>query len=82
MGSRERGADFDRFVTDTGARLLRTAYLLTGDYGAAEDLLQDVLERMYVAWPRVQTRCRTPVGRWCTGPATVGAAGAGDRRRR
>ncbi len=54
MGSRERGADFDRFVTDTGARLLRTAYLLTGDRGAAEDLLQDVLERMYVAWPRVQ----------------------------
>lgn len=54
MGSRERGADFDRFVTESGARLLRTAYLLTGDRGAAEDLLQDVLERMFVAWPRVQ----------------------------
>lgn len=26
---------------------------LTGDRSAAEDLLQDVLERMYVAWPRI-----------------------------
>lgn len=54
MGSRERGADFDRFVAESGGRLLRTAYLLTGDRGAAEDLLQDDLERMFVAWPRVQ----------------------------
>jgi RNA polymerase sigma-70 factor (sigma-E family) len=27
--------------------------LLVGDRGAAEDLLQDVLARMYVAWPRI-----------------------------
>lgn len=29
------------------------AIALTGDRTAAEDLLQDVLERLYVAWPRV-----------------------------
>jgi RNA polymerase sigma-70 factor (sigma-E family) len=49
-----RGSDFDEFVTAAATRLLRVAYGLTGDRGAAEDLLQDVLERLYVAWPRVE----------------------------
>ena len=47
------GDDFDAFVTGASTRLLRTAYLLVGDVGAAEDLLQDVLERMYVRWGRI-----------------------------
>lgn len=51
---RERGADFDEFVAGAAARLSRMAFALTGDRGAAEDLVQDVLERLYVAWPRVQ----------------------------
>lgn len=54
MRDRDRGAGFDAFVVEASPRLLRTAFLLTGDRGAAEDLLQDVLERLYVAWPRVQ----------------------------
>lgn len=54
MGDRGRGEDYDRFVVVAAPRLLRTAYLLTGDRAAAEDLLQDVLERLFVAWPRVQ----------------------------
>jgi RNA polymerase sigma-70 factor (sigma-E family) len=29
------------------------AYALTGDCTAAEDLVQDVLERLYIAWPRI-----------------------------
>src|SRR5947209_20311215 len=29
------------------------AVALTGDTSAAADLVQDVLERMYVAWPRI-----------------------------
>jgi RNA polymerase sigma-70 factor (sigma-E family) len=33
--------------------LLRVAYLLTGDRHAAEDLLQDVLEQIYVKWSRI-----------------------------
>ncbi|WP_432574826.1 SigE family RNA polymerase sigma factor [Kineococcus sp. SYSU DK005] len=45
---------FEEFVTTSGDRLLRTALLLTGERGAAEDLLQDVLERVYVRWRSVQ----------------------------
>lgn len=50
----DRRAGFDEFVTAQGTRLLRAAYLLTGEQGAAEDLLQDVLERVFVAWPRIE----------------------------
>jgi RNA polymerase sigma-70 factor (sigma-E family) len=48
-----RGEAFEGFVTAASPRLLRLAILLVGDRGAAEDLLQEVLERMYVAWPRI-----------------------------
>lgn len=44
---------FEEFVDTGSERLLRVAVLLTGDRGAAEDLLQDVLERMYVNWRRI-----------------------------
>lgn len=44
---------FDAFVAAASTRLLRSAYLLVGDRGHAEDLVQEVLERMYVAWPRI-----------------------------
>jgi RNA polymerase sigma-70 factor (sigma-E family) len=47
--------DFEEFVSSRSPTLLRTAYLLCGgDRGAAEDLLQDVLERMYPRWRRVR----------------------------
>lgn len=47
--------DFEEFVRSRSPSLLRTAYLLCGgDRGAAEDLLQDVLERMYPGWRRVR----------------------------
>ena len=45
---------FARFVAEGGGRLLRTALLLTGDRAAAEDLLQDVLERAYVHWRSIE----------------------------
>ena len=45
--------EFADFVAADATRLLRIAYLLTGERTAAEDLLQDVLERTYVAWPRI-----------------------------
>jgi RNA polymerase sigma-70 factor (sigma-E family) len=44
---------FDAFVNGASTRLLRVAYLLVGDLATAEDLLQDVLERMYVRWSRI-----------------------------
>jgi DNA-directed RNA polymerase specialized sigma24 family protein len=52
--SDRRRADFSAFVAGNSTTLLRTAFLLTGDLRAAEDLLQEVLERTYVAWPRVE----------------------------
>lgn len=48
------GVNFDDFVRSRSTSLLRVAYLLTGDRHAAEDLLQDVLERLYVSWWRVR----------------------------
>jgi RNA polymerase sigma-70 factor (sigma-E family) len=48
-----RRDDFADFVSADATRLMRIAYLLTGDHEAAEDLLQETLERVYVAWPRV-----------------------------
>lgn len=44
---------FDAFVRDNATSLLRTAYLLTGEHGAAEDLLQDTLTYLYPRWERV-----------------------------
>ncbi len=47
---------FEEFVRGRSASLLRQAYLLcAGDRAAAEDLLQDVLERMYVRWRGIHT---------------------------
>ncbi|TDO54593.1 RNA polymerase sigma-70 factor (sigma-E family) [Kribbella sp. VKM Ac-2527] len=45
-----RGDEFDDFVRGSSTRLLRTAVLLTGDRPAAEDLVQEVYERVYVRW--------------------------------
>ncbi|WP_250035313.1 SigE family RNA polymerase sigma factor [Paractinoplanes maris] len=45
---------FDDFVRSRSTGLLRVAYLLTGDRHAAEDLLQEVLEQMYVRWRRIE----------------------------
>lgn len=41
-------------MQSSSPRLLRLAWLLTGGAASAEDLVQETLERMYVAWPRVE----------------------------
>jgi RNA polymerase sigma-70 factor (sigma-E family) len=41
---------FDAFVTSSSDRLLRTAYLLTGDRGHAEDVVQTALLRTARRW--------------------------------
>ncbi len=46
--------DFDDFVAARSTALLRTAYLLTGDRGRAEDLLQASLTKAWLAWPRIE----------------------------
>ncbi len=45
--------DFREFVAARSPALLRTAYLLTGDWATAEDLLQTALTKMYLAWRRL-----------------------------
>ena len=45
---------FRQFVEGSWSRLLRTAYLLTGDHGAAEDLVQTALMRTYRHWGRIE----------------------------
>lgn len=49
MGMRT-GLEFDDFVRERSADLLRTAYALVGDYGHAEDLLQTALLRTARRW--------------------------------
>jgi RNA polymerase sigma-70 factor (sigma-E family) len=44
------GQDFDDFVRERSAVLLRMAYALTGDHGHAEDLLQTALLRTARRW--------------------------------
>jgi RNA polymerase sigma-70 factor (sigma-E family) len=48
----DRG-EFDGFVAARSQSLLRTAYLLTGDWGQAEDLLQTALAKSWFAWRRI-----------------------------
>jgi RNA polymerase sigma-70 factor (sigma-E family) len=52
----DRYAGFDDFIEARGAALSRIAYLLTGDHGAAEDLLQSAVARLLPHWRRVRLR--------------------------
>jgi len=55
-GSREvSDAAFEEFVLARQATMFRVAFLLTGERGQAEDLLQNALERTYQHWHRVRT---------------------------
>jgi RNA polymerase sigma-70 factor, ECF subfamily len=45
--------EFRDFVAARSHALLRTAYLLTGNWATAEDLLQTSLTKTYLAWKRL-----------------------------
>ena len=45
---------FAVYVRDRGAHHLRAAALLTGDWHAAEDLMQASLVKLHRAWPRLR----------------------------
>jgi RNA polymerase sigma-70 factor (ECF subfamily) len=47
--------EFDDFARDARARLVGLAYSLTGDRGAAEDLVQEALLATHRAWSEVAT---------------------------
>jgi RNA polymerase sigma-70 factor (sigma-E family) len=46
--------DFEEYVRVAWPRLLRSAWLLTGDWHRAEDLVQTVLARVYGRWSRLR----------------------------
>ena len=45
--------EFSEFVRARGPALHQTAYLLTGDWALAEDLLQTALAKSYLRWDRI-----------------------------
>ena len=46
--------DFESYVAARRVALRRTAYLLTGDWDRAEDVVQDALARLFVHWRKAQ----------------------------
>lgn len=71
--------EFLGFVDQASQRLLRLAWMLTGDKGTAEDLVQEALERVYVAWPRIEPAGRVAYARRVVTNLHIDA---GRRRRR
>ncbi|WP_336026529.1 SigE family RNA polymerase sigma factor [Geodermatophilus sp. FMUSA9-8] len=59
--SEGEAAAFDAFVKQRRESLLRTAFLLTGDLGRAEDLVQAALLETFRRWPRLHQRT-DPIG--------------------
>ena len=54
--TRPRDEEFAAYMQARQPSLLRTAYLLTGDRHAAEDLVQTALAKLYLSWDKVQKR--------------------------
>ncbi len=50
----DRRAEFERFVSEHSAVLLRAAYLIAWDLAEAEDLVQETLLKVARRWPRVR----------------------------
>ena len=51
-------AAFEAFVAARGPALLRTAFLLTGDHGRAEDLVQTALGKAWPRWESIEVGSR------------------------
>jgi RNA polymerase sigma-70 factor (sigma-E family) len=49
-----RSEEFREFARDRGWPLQQTAYLLCGDWHAAQDVVQETLIKAYRHWPRVK----------------------------
>ncbi len=54
MGGRPSDAEFSELVHAAWPSLYRTAYLLVGDQGLAEDLVQVALGKTDASWGRVR----------------------------
>jgi RNA polymerase sigma-70 factor (sigma-E family) len=58
-GRRERvnvDEEFSTYVAGHRRALMRTAYLLSGDHHAAEDLVQGALAKVYASWRRIRRK--------------------------
>jgi DNA-directed RNA polymerase specialized sigma24 family protein len=64
---------FAQFVEARQRALQRTAWLLTGDWALAEDLVQTALVRSWPRWERIRRRVPWSQGRAAQGPATLDA---------
>jgi RNA polymerase sigma-70 factor (sigma-E family) len=56
MRTQDKDGEFSAYMAARQPSLLRTAYLLTGDRHAAEDLVQTALAKLYLSWDKVQRR--------------------------
>src|SRR6266542_454826 len=64
QADRAREDQFRAYVLQSRGSLLRTATLLaSGNAHQAEDLVQTVLLRMYVSWPRIRSETRNAYAR-------------------
>jgi RNA polymerase sigma-70 factor (sigma-E family) len=52
--------EFVDYATSARDRLRRTAYLISGDWELASDIVQEALIRVYVAWPRIERKGGVP----------------------
>jgi RNA polymerase sigma-70 factor (sigma-E family) len=59
----EREREFTDFYTGSVAALRRTAYVVVRDWGLAEDLVQQAMAKLYVAWPRIRPETRMAYAR-------------------
>ena len=61
MRREAREAAYTEFVAARQTHLRRIAYAICGDWAQADDLLQNALVKLYVAWPRVRRDGREEV---------------------
>ncbi|MQW75295.1 SigE family RNA polymerase sigma factor [Nocardioides sp. dk4132] len=54
MDRHQLDAEFDQFVIARAAQLRRTSYVVVRDWHAAEDVVQAVLVKLFLAWPRIR----------------------------
>jgi RNA polymerase sigma-70 factor (sigma-E family) len=53
MAGHSRDAEFTDYVTARSAWLRKVAYLLSGDWHRADDLVQATIIKLYMRWPRI-----------------------------
>lgn len=56
MRDEQRVSEFTEYADARRTYLRRTAYLVCGDWHAADDLVQTALVKMYTAWPKIRSR--------------------------